>query len=71
MFMRFRPQGVQNVGWESTGYVAFLFNIIHRQIFNTNYSDIISEISTGQDSDVDKGSSFLLNLKQQVILHCF
>jgi len=59
MFMRFRPQGLQKGGEKSTGYVAFHFNIIYPQIFNTSYSDIISEISTGEDSDVDKWISFL------------
>ena len=54
MFMRFRPQGVQNVGQKSTSYVAFRFNSIHPQVFNTSYSGIVSEISTGQDPDVDK-----------------
>jgi hypothetical protein len=59
MFMRFRPQGLQNGGKKSSGYFAFRFNSIHPQIVNTSYSDIISEISTGLDSDVDKWISFL------------
>jgi len=69
--MRFRPQGVQNAGQKSTGYVAFRVNSIHPQIFNTSYSDIIPEKITGQDTDVDKRTSFLLNLKQQVIIYSF
>ena len=55
----FLPQGVQNKRQTSTGYDAFRFNSIHRQVVNTSYSDIISEISTGQDSDLNKWISFL------------
>jgi hypothetical protein len=59
MYVTFRSQGEQNERQKSTGYVAFRFNSIHPQVVKKSYSDFISEISTGQDSDVDKWISVL------------